>query len=141
MVDSISVDLLQQQNMSRFEVNNGCYFLNGREVSADEAITSLVRSVQTLGDMVQSQVDVTCGDAYANRQLIEWLLNKSGVTCYQISKKSKISEATLSRITSGETSMQAIRSETAIKLTDYAKKIYEERMGSGKATFEKGRDY
>lgn len=128
MVDPISVDL-RQQNASRFDVKDGRYFLDGHEVSAAEAITSLALSVQNLGDRVQFQEDVFCESGYADRGMIEWLLKKSGVTCYQISKKSNVGESTLSRITSGETSMDAIRFGTAIKLTEYAKKIQDERMG------------
>ncbi|WP_145142274.1 hypothetical protein [Paenibacillus sp. Y412MC10] len=139
MVDPISVDL-RQQDASRFEVKNGRYFLDGREVTAEEAITSLALTVQTLGDRVQFHDGIVGRNGYADSQLIEWLLHKSGVTCYQISKKSKIGESTLSRITSGETSMHSIRFGTAIKLTEFAKKVQDERMGSGNVNFEKGSD-
>ncbi|MBD7970283.1 helix-turn-helix domain-containing protein [Paenibacillus gallinarum] len=137
MVDPISVDL-RQQNSIHFEVKDGSYFLDGHEVSAEKAITSLVISLQTLGNMVRYQESIACGNGYADSRLIEWLLNKSGVTCYQISKKSDVSESTLSRITSGETSLPAIRFGTAIKLSEYAKKLQVQRMGSGKVKFEKG---
>lgn len=139
MADPISVDL-RQKDASRFEVKDGRYFLDGREVTAEEAITTLALSVKTLGDRVQFQDGISCRNGYADSLLIEWLLNKSGVTCYQISKKSKVGESTLSRITNGETSMHSIRFGTAIKLTEYAKKIQDERMGSGIENFEKGRD-
>ncbi|MEK4529805.1 hypothetical protein NST38_30845 [Paenibacillus sp. FSL H8-0104] len=139
MLNPISVDL-RQLHANRFEVKEGRYFLDGCEVSADEAITSLAISVQALGDQVECQKGVPEKKGYADSQLIDWLLNQSGVSCYQISKKSKIGESTLSRISNGETSMHSIRFGTAIKLTEYARRIQDERMGSGKVNLEKGID-
>ncbi|MGC6586199.1 hypothetical protein ACPV3A_14675 [Paenibacillus sp. Dod16] len=139
MADPISIDL-RQQDARRFEAKDGRYFLDGWEVTAEEAIAALALCVQNLGDRVQLQDGIACGNGYADSLLIEWLLKKSGVTCYQISKLSKIGESTLSRITSGETSMHSIRFGTAIKLTEYARKIQVERMSSSIPISKKGRD-
>lgn len=139
MLNPFSVNL-RQLHANCFEVKEGRYFLDGREVSADVAITSLATSVQALGEQLEFQEGIAEEKGYADSRLIEWLLNQSGVSNYQISKKSKIGESTLSRISSGETSMHSIRFGTAIKLTEYARMIHKERMGAGMVNFEKGSD-
>lgn len=139
MHNPISVDL-RQSHANRFELKEGRYFLDGREVSANEAVTSLAMSVQALGNYVDFQEGNAEEKGYADSRLIDWLLNQSGVSCYQISKNSKIGESTLSRISNGETSMHSIKFGTAIKLTKYARRIQDERMGPGKVNLEKGID-
>lgn len=59
----------------------------------------------------------------ADSRLIHWLLHESGVTRYRIAKDLDMSESTLSRIASGETSMDAVRFGFAHKLTDYARTV------------------
>lgn len=136
IIDHISIDLRQHEKSSRFEIIEGRYYLDGREIRAEEAISSLLLSLRFAEDRsIPTQVSANEDDGFADIRLIEWLLYKSGVSNYQISKKSKIGESTLSRITSGETSLHSVRFQTAIKLTEYAKQIQSERI-----ILEKGRD-
>lgn len=69
----------------------------------------------------------------ADSRLIHWLLHDSGVSRYHISKALGISESTLSRIVSGETSMDALRFGYARKLTDYARSLQTPQEGSSEA--------
>lgn len=59
----------------------------------------------------------------ADERYIQWLLHESGISCYQISKDTGISESTLSRIKSGKTPMASIQFGYASLLTDYAKRL------------------
>lgn len=59
----------------------------------------------------------------ADSQLIMWLLTDSGVSRYRIAKDIGISEATISRVARGETTVQSIRFGTAQKLSAYAENI------------------
>jgi len=68
-----------------------------------------------VGDMMANKV-LTQADS----KLIYWLLHDSGISNVEISRKTKISEATISRIKQGATSMEAIKFGYAMELTNYA---------------------
>ncbi|MBR0576739.1 hypothetical protein KCG48_10385 [Proteiniclasticum sp. BAD-10] len=63
----------------------------------------------------------------ADLKLIKWLLEESNVTRYRISKETKIPQTTLSDMATGKTDIKKIQFETAAALTEYAKKIEEEK--------------
>lgn len=68
----------------------------------------------------------------ADSELIRWLLHDSGISRYQISKEVGITEATLSRITHGETPMDRVSFGYAHKLTEYARKVKQEQVKQSK---------
>lgn len=59
----------------------------------------------------------------ADSALIMWLLTESNVSRYRIAKDIGISEATISRVARGETTVQSIRFGTAQKLSAYAESV------------------
>ena len=58
----------------------------------------------------------------ADSALIEWLINRSGISRYSISKATGIGQATLSDLATGKTSIDKMTLGNAIKLTEYASK-------------------
>ena len=57
----------------------------------------------------------------ADLNLINWLLNESGVSMYAVSKTTGIAQTTLSDLRTGKTSIERITLGHAMKLTEYAK--------------------
>lgn len=55
----------------------------------------------------------------ANGRIVMWLLNDSGRSRYRISKDTGITEGALSRIASGDTSIEAVKFINAHILTQY----------------------
>jgi len=59
----------------------------------------------------------------ADLNLINWLLNESGVSMYAVSKATGIAQTTLSDLRTGKTSIERITLGHAMKLTEYAIEI------------------
>lgn len=59
----------------------------------------------------------------AEQEKIQWLLHESGESMYKVAKETGITQATLSRLKSGITSLEKLPFEKAAKLTAYAKQI------------------
>lgn len=58
----------------------------------------------------------------ADLNVIEWLIKRSGISRYSISKATGIGQATLSDLATGKTSLDKMTLGNAIKLTEYASK-------------------
>lgn len=67
----------------------------------------------------------------ADSALIMWLLTESSVSRYRIAKDIGISEATISRVARGETTVQSIRFGTAQKLSAYAEAVRKAQDAKG----------
>lgn len=72
----------------------------------------------------------------AEQEKIQWLLHESGESMYKVAKETGITQATLSRLKSGITSLENLPFEKAAKLTTYAKQI---RGGNNMRTWERKR--
>lgn len=77
-------------------------------------------------------------DTHADSTLIMWLLTDSGVSRYRIAKDIGISEATISRIVRGETTIASIRFGSAQKLTAYAEAIQQKLAHDAKGATTHG---
>lgn len=77
-------------------------------------------------------------ETHADSTLIMWLLTESGVSRYRIAKDIGISEATISRIARGETTVESIRFGSAQKLSAYAENIQKEQAKG--ATLHHGKE-
>lgn len=62
----------------------------------------------------------------ADKTLIVWLLYKSGISRYRISKATGIPQTTLSDLSAGKTTIDQMRFKNAAILTDYAMRMKEE---------------
>lgn len=71
----------------------------------------------------------------AEQEKIQWLLHESGESMYKVAKETGITQATLSRLKSGITSLEKLPFEKASKLTTYAKQII--RGGNNMRTWER----
>lgn len=80
------------------------------------------------------------GETHADSTLIMWLLTDSGVSRYRIAKDLGISEATISRIARGETTVQSIRFGSAQKLSAYAENIQREQAQDAKGVTSNGEE-
>lgn len=59
---------------------------------------------------------------YAELLKIKWLINDSGISRYEISKATGVTEMTLSRLTNGVSKIENLPLKTAAALTAYAEK-------------------
>lgn len=66
---------------------------------------------------------------YANEKLINWLLNESNITRYQIAKDTNVSQTVLSNIYNGKSDLSNITFGVAATLTAYAEKVEKEARG------------
>lgn len=64
----------------------------------------------------------------ADSLTIKWLINDSGISRYQISKATGITEMTLSRLTTGNSKIENLPLKTAAALTEYAEKALKENL-------------
>lgn len=59
---------------------------------------------------------------------IKWLINDSGISRYEISKATGVTEMTLSRLTNGVSKIENLPLKTAAALTEYAEKALNENL-------------
>lgn len=88
-------------------------------------------------EKLQKSIKKKCYHMYkmnAEQEKIQWLLHESGESMYKVAKETGITQATLSRLKSGITSLEKLPFEKAAKLTTYAKQI---RGGNNMRTWER----
>ena len=64
----------------------------------------------------------------ADSLTIKWLINDSGISRYEISKATGITEMTLSRLTNGVSKIENLPLKTAAALTSFAEKALKENL-------------